>query len=219
MIAVGYIRIEAHYVVELWQNGKRINIALQSASSERHAHALATLVVQRIRHIGGTAEYIGDLSKRTIEQLRYIDPHGLDLRLAEKPDFRICFPGVDESFMKTMSNTGKIIFWATGPDSECKYLSEAWFKHTGRTPKQELGKGWVLSIHPDDRSNVSSIYNKAFIKRKPFVVDYRLRRADGKYAWIHGHGAPQFTPAGEFLGFVGSAIEMADAIQAAPVTR
>src|SRR5215471_20386057 len=103
-----------------------------------------------------------------------------------------------------MRNTGPIIFWATGPDAGCKYLSEMWFEHTGH--QQHLDEGWINSIHPEDQLTVIAIYAKAFGERKAFVVDYRLRRTDGKYIWIHGHGATQFTPNGEFLGYVGSAI-------------
>jgi len=43
-------------------------------------------------------------------------------------------------------------------------------------------------------------YLRALRDRQPFRVEYRLRRADGRYCWILESGAPRFTPQGEFAG-------------------
>jgi signal transduction histidine kinase len=39
-------------------------------------------------------------------------------------------------------------------------------------------------------------------------VDYRLRRADGEFRWVHGSAAPRFSSSGEFLGYIGSIIDI-----------
>jgi PAS domain S-box-containing protein len=102
-----------------------------------------------------------------------------------------------------------VMLWKTGPETGCTYLNEVWQRFTGRPVEQDLGFGWVDCIHAGDLPVVRAIYIQAFEKRQPFAVEYRLRRADGTYGWIRGQGRPDFAPSGEFLGYVGSAFEIA----------
>jgi hypothetical protein len=53
-------------------------------------------------------------------------------------------------------------------------LSFAIMDFKGRTLEQELGKGWVEGIHPEDRERCSSIYNSSFDSRRPFHKECRF---------------------------------------------
>jgi signal transduction histidine kinase len=55
----------------------------------------------------------------------------------------------------------------------------------------------------------------AFHARKPFRMEYRLRRADGEYRWLMESGIPRYTGAGEFAGYIGSNIDITDLKRAA----
>ena len=37
-----------------------------------------------------------------------------------------------------------------------------------------------------------------------------LRRRDGEYRWIYDKGVPRYAPNGDFVGYIGSAIDIAD---------
>ncbi len=50
-------------------------------------------------------------------------------------------------------------------------------------------------------------------------MDYRLRRHDGEYRWILDRGVPRYGPAGEFLGYVGTAINVTDRRQQEEAVR
>ena len=41
-------------------------------------------------------------------------------------------------------------------------------------------------------------------------MDYRMRRRDGVYRWILARGVPRYDDKGEFVGFIGSAIDVTD---------
>ncbi|MCZ7009826.1 PAS domain-containing protein, partial [Salmonella enterica] len=41
-----------------------------------------------------------------------------------------------------------------------------------------------------------------------FRVEYRLRRADGRYCWVIDSAAPRFGDDGRFLGLIGSVIDI-----------
>jgi signal transduction histidine kinase len=63
-----------------------------------------------------------------------------------------------------------------------------------------------------------TIYVGAFDKRQPFSMEYRLRRYDGEYHWIHDSGSPRFLPDGTFAGYIGSCVDIHDR-KAAEVAR
>jgi signal transduction histidine kinase len=41
-------------------------------------------------------------------------------------------------------------------------------------------------------------------------MEYRLRRADRDFRWLLGTGTPRFSPTGEFLGYMGSCIDISE---------
>src|SRR5262249_26590029 len=62
----------------------------------------------------------------------------------------------------------------------------------------------------DDHSKCLETYAASFDERKPFRLEYRLRRADAAYRWIFDIGSPRFSPTGEFLGYIGSCVDITD---------
>src|ERR1051326_7833800 len=81
--------------------------------------------------------------------------------------------------------------------------------------EQELGNGWTQSVHPADYDRCLTIYLQSFEARKPFKMEYRLRRHDGEYRWILDHGVPRFSHAShKFLGYIGSCIDITERKQA-----
>src|SRR5215471_6283845 len=64
-----------------------------------------------------------------------------------------------------------------------------------------------------------SLLRGAFIARKEFRMEYRLRRHDGEYRWILDHGAPRYTATGDFAGFIGSCIDITERKQAEEMVK
>jgi signal transduction histidine kinase len=72
----------------------------------------------------------------------------------------------------------------------------------------ELGNGWAESIHPDDLRRCLDTYTQSFDHRKQFRMEYRLRRRDGEYRWIHDEGVPRFNSDGTFAGYIGACTDI-----------
>ena len=112
------------------------------------------------------------------------------------------------------------MLWATDPDGSCSYISRGWYEFTGQVDPEGLGFGWIEAVHPDDREATRAAFLAASERREPFSVDYRIRcRHDGSYCWAIDAGRPRLGPDGEFLGMVGSVIDITPRKQAEQALR
>jgi PAS domain S-box-containing protein len=115
-----------------------------------------------------------------------------------------------EARFRNMANTAPVLIWVAGPDKLCTFFNRTWLDFTGRTMEQELGYGWIESVHPDDQHSCVSTYLSAFEARRDFRAEYRLRRRDGEYRWVLHEGVPRAQPDEKFLGYVGCCIDVTD---------
>jgi PAS domain S-box-containing protein len=115
-----------------------------------------------------------------------------------------------EARFQAMADTAPVLIWMTGTDGLCNYFNKPWLEFTGRTTEEEVGLGWTQGVHPDDVQGCFDGFLPAFHARKPFRMEYRLRRADGEYRWLIESGIPRYTPGGEFEGYIGSNIDITD---------
>lgn len=104
-----------------------------------------------------------------------------------------------------------IMIWRAGTDKLCDYFNERWLDYTGRKMEQEVGNGWAEGVHPEDFDRCLAIYVSGFDERRVFEMEYRLRRSDGEYRWILDRGVPFYAAGGEFLGYIGSCIDVHEA--------
>lgn len=119
-----------------------------------------------------------------------------------------------EERFRHMADASPTMIWMSGEDKLCNYFNKPWLDFTGRTLEEEWGNGWTQGIHPDDFQYCLDIYVNAFDARENFEMEYRLKRFDGEYRCILDIGAPRFTPSGNFLGYIGSCIDISDRKQA-----
>lgn len=113
-----------------------------------------------------------------------------------------------EARFRTVLDTAPAMLWFADETAERVYFNRGWLEFTGRTLEEEVGMGWLQSVHPDDREISLRVYREAFAQRAPFDVEYRLRRFDGTYRWVLGRGQASFHADGNFQGYAGSCIDI-----------
>jgi PAS domain S-box-containing protein len=111
---------------------------------------------------------------------------------------------------RTLADTAPVMIWMTGADKLCCFLNKPWLDFTGRSMEQELGTGWTEGVHPEDLQRIFDIYLPAFEARRPFSMEYRLKRANGEYRWIMESGIARYAPQGAFSGYIGSCIDITE---------
>jgi PAS domain S-box-containing protein len=107
-----------------------------------------------------------------------------------------------------------IMIWRASLTMECDYFNGMWLQFTGRTMEQEMGNGWAKGVHPDDFEKCLNIYTDHFGRKEIFEMEYRLRRFDGVYRWIFDRGTPYCDTEGNFMGYIGSCIDVTERIEA-----
>ena len=115
-----------------------------------------------------------------------------------------------EERFRAITDTAPVLIWMSGPDKLCTFFNQGWLDFTGRALEQELGNGWTELVHSEDYETCLGTYERSFDQRRPFTMEYRLRRYDGEYRWIIDTAVPRFAPDGSFLGYIGSATDITE---------
>ncbi|HEU4453077.1 MAG TPA: PAS domain S-box protein, partial [Longimicrobium sp.] len=115
-----------------------------------------------------------------------------------------------EARFRAMADNAPVLIWMAGPDALRTYFNRFWLEFTGRPLERETGNGWAEGVHPDDYQRCLTVYLASVEARRPFQVEYRLRRHDGDHRWVLDHGVPRFTPDGSFAGFIGSCVDITE---------
>ena len=115
-----------------------------------------------------------------------------------------------ERRFRAMADGAPVLLWMAGTDAECEFFNRGWLRFTGEALESEVGVGWAARVHFEDFQHCMHVYLDAFVARRPFRMEYRLRRADGSYRWILDEGHPRLTPDGDFAGYIGSCIDITE---------
>ncbi|WP_205500500.1 CHASE domain-containing protein [Rufibacter psychrotolerans] len=118
-----------------------------------------------------------------------------------------------EARFRNMADSAPVMIWLTDQENECTYVNRQWLQFTGSGLEDNLGLGWLQFCHPEDREAASKVYSAAQQAQQEFKVEYRLKRGNGEYRWVVTTGSPRFNAEEQFLGYIGSAIDISDRIE------
>lgn len=93
----------------------------------------------------------------------------------------------NEKFYSVIDNSPAVA-WTSDADGNTTYISRNVEKIYGYTPA-EIYKGgpplWFGRVHEDDIANVKKAYKEVFSRKKPLDIEYRVRKKDGEWIWLH----------------------------------
>lgn len=115
-----------------------------------------------------------------------------------------------ESRFRSLADSAPVMIWIADKDAGALYFNRFWLDFTGRALDEELGSGWLASVHPDDREAFGERHQEAFAARREYETELRLRRHDGEYRWIYARGVPRYAADGSYGGYIGSALDITE---------
>ncbi len=95
-----------------------------------------------------------------------------------------------EERFRTLIETSAAIVWTTTADGELSGPQPSWTAFTGQTPEEYEGLRWLDAVHPEDRNATVEAWDRAVTGHTLFVIDHRLRRADGEWRTMAVRGVP-----------------------------
>ena len=108
------------------------------------------------------------------------------------------------------SDQAPVLIWTARPDTTLDYINGFCEQLTGRPLEVLRENGWLDFVHPEDLDRCLGTYMPAFEARRPFLLEYRLRHADGDYRWFLASGVPKYGPDGSYTGYVGCDIDITE---------
>src|SRR6188768_2577916 len=115
-----------------------------------------------------------------------------------------------EQRFRMTANAAPVLIWMSGPDKRCTWFNHRWLDFVGRDMEQEIGDGWCDNVHPADFDRALDTYHAAFDARRSYEMEFRLQRDDGAWRWLLERGTPHFGPNGEFVGYIGTCIDITE---------
>ncbi|MCG2595748.1 PAS domain-containing protein [Ramlibacter sp. XY19] len=116
-------------------------------------------------------------------------------------------------YRRTLESVPGFTF-STTEDGDCDYLSSQWSAYTGVEVTAHFGRAWMDALHPDDRARARLAWETAVAARRPYQVEYRIRRYDGQYQWFKANGCLVEAGDGQPSRWIGTILNIQDLKQA-----
>jgi len=138
------------------------------------------------------------------------EPEVIDVSLDTKQQHLEELLQESEERFRLIADATPVMIWMADSAQRCDYFNCVCLEFTGCSLEQLLGHGWTQAIHPEDQQQHQTIYANAFNAHEKFQIEYRLRRANGEYRYVLETGVPRFTSKGNFVGYIGSCVDISD---------
>jgi two-component system NtrC family sensor kinase len=119
-----------------------------------------------------------------------------------------------EARFRNLSDNIPVLISVSEVTGERVFFNRGWLDFSGIELKALQSGQWLDLVHADDRAAYEQAVQRALAERGRFLHELRLRRADGRYRWMLETTVPRFGGDGEFLGLIGSAVDITERKQA-----
>lgn len=119
-----------------------------------------------------------------------------------------------EKQYRFMADSIPQLVWTALRDGKLDYVNARWTEYCGLPFERAIGAGWEEVVHPDDIAAMRRAWEVSIATGCSYVVESRLRGAEGGYRWFLSRGVPLKSSTGRVLRWFGTSTDVEDAKRA-----
>jgi PAS domain S-box-containing protein len=120
-----------------------------------------------------------------------------------------------EAAYRVMADAMPQIVWTALSNGFREHFNQRWYEHSGLTPEQSEGSGWLQALHEDDRTKSREAWEQAVQGQEPYQMEYRLFcENDQTYRWHLERALPLLDPACNVVKWFGTCTDIEELKQA-----
>ena len=151
--------------------------------------------------------------------------HAVKVYPGEKNKFTVLFKDItqhkqaeeklreSESRFRKMADASPMFIWTLDANGLSSYYNKTFLDFLGVSKDKDISD-WKKIVHPDDIQSTIDTINTAIAECRSYALECRLLRADGQWRSVLAQGNPSMGDNNEFLGFVGSSVDITERKQA-----
>ncbi|HSR17962.1 MAG TPA: histidine kinase dimerization/phosphoacceptor domain -containing protein [Ignavibacteriaceae bacterium] len=109
----------------------------------------------------------------------------------------------------SLADNVPVLIWIYNREEELEYINKQRFEFTGLSLEQD-GDRWFENIHPQDKEMYIRKFRDAFKLKKKFSIEYRVKNYSNDYHWLLETTIPRFSEENEFVGLIGTGIDITE---------
>lgn len=115
-----------------------------------------------------------------------------------------------EERFRTMADSAPVMIWMSDIVGNLNYFNKTWFDFTGKSESDHRISDWLDFVYFGDIEHFQTEFEKAIAGKTKFTCEFRMLNYAEEYRWVLTQGVPRFLEAGDFLGFIGSTIDITE---------
>lgn len=104
----------------------------------------------------------------------------------------------EERYRLLVRASSQVVVTADSTGANTDSGSDWWERLTGQPMSESANHGWTRCLHPDDYQPTVATWRNSIAAQIPFESEFRARRREGDYCWLHATGAPIRNADGSF---------------------
>jgi PAS domain S-box-containing protein len=110
-----------------------------------------------------------------------------------------------EERFRTLTTTAPVGIIVTDRQGNCSFVNEEWLAFTGLARAEDaLGRGWVQTLHPDDRERTFAEWTTFAESSNTHSAEFRHVRPNGAVVWAKGAATELPGSDGQLVGYIGT---------------
>ena len=163
----------------------------------------------RITRGDGEVRWISSTGFAVFEEDRLVRVVGTGRDVTERRRVEAALRESEQRFA-TLAEGSPVLLWVNGPAGN-EFVNRAYREFIGVDSDEEIsGSDWSRFVHPADRDEYLSAYQRAFAVQAHFTAECRFRRWDGEYRWMRSDATPRLGDDGELVGYVGATVDITE---------